>query len=222
MAEENAVALKLPTFWTSQPRVWFAQAEAQFEIRRITADETRYYHTLAALDQSTATRLLDLISAPPRDNKYQALKDRLLDTFGLSKRERATRLLHTRPLGDSKPSVLMDEMLALLGDHPPCMLFEQLFLERLPEDIRVQLVDAKIEDHRELARRADALWAAKGMDPNTSAIQRKKPPPAGGRKGTPSDSSKETLCYYHRRFGDSARQCRPPCTWPGNEQAGRP
>jgi len=97
MAEENAVALKLPTFWTSQPRVWFAQAEAQFEIRRITADETRYYHTLAALDQSTATRLLDLISAFPCDNKYQGLKDHLLDTFSLSKREWATQLLQTRP-----------------------------------------------------------------------------------------------------------------------------
>lgn len=118
-----------------QPRVWFTQAEAQFELRKTTADETKYYHILAALDQSTVTRLLDLISAPPHDNKYLALKACLVDTFGLSKRERAARLLHTRPLGDSKPSVLMDEMLALLGDHPPCMLFEQLFLERLSEDI---------------------------------------------------------------------------------------
>ena len=216
------MALKLPTFWSSQPRVWFAQAEAQFEIRRITADETKYYHILAALDQGTATRLLDLISAPPRENKYQTLKDRLVATFGLSQRERAGRLLHTRPLGDSKPSVLMDEMLALLGDHPPCLLFEQLFLERLPEDIRVQLVDAKIEDHRELARRADALWAAKGMSPTASVILKKKPPPQGGRRDTASDDSKSTLCYYHRRFGESARQCRPPCTWSGNEQAGRP
>ena len=149
MAEENAVALKLPTFWTSQPRVWL---EAQFAIRKITADDTKYYHVLSALDQDTATRL---ISSPPPENKYQVLKDRLVDTFGLSKRERASLLLHTRPLGDSKPSVLMDEMLALLGDHPPCMLFEQLFLERLPEDIRVQLVDIKVEDHRDLARKAD-------------------------------------------------------------------
>ena len=141
---ENAVALKLPTFWTSQPRVWFLQAEAQFAIRKITADETKYYHVLAALDQDTAARLLDLIESPPSANKYQTLKERLVDTFGLSKRERASLLLHTRPLGDSKPSALMDEMLALLGDHPPCMLFEQLFLEWLPEDIRVQLVDATV------------------------------------------------------------------------------
>ena len=77
MATENAVSLKLPTFWTSQPLVWFAQAEAQFELRKITADETRYYLVLSALDQGTATRLLDLISNPPGNNKYEALTDRI-------------------------------------------------------------------------------------------------------------------------------------------------
>ena len=78
---EHAVSLKLPTFWTSQPRVGFAQAEAQFAIRRITADETKYYYILSALDQGTAARLLDLISHPPAEDKYQAVKSRLLDTY---------------------------------------------------------------------------------------------------------------------------------------------
>ena len=212
---EHAVSLKLPTFWTSQPRVWFAQAEAQFAIQRITADETKYYYILSALDQGTAARLLDLISHPPAEDKYQALKSRLLDTFGLSKGERASRLLHIRPLGDSKPSALMDEMLALLGDHPPCLLFEQLFLERLPEDIRAQLVDAKIEDHRELARRADALWAARDIGSSINAMQKR--PPTGRKPKAPQDN----LCYYHRRFGDAAKKCQEPCTWSENEQAGR-
>ena len=127
MAQEHAVSLKLPTFWTSQPEVWFAQAEAQFNIRGTTADETKYYYVLAALDQGTATRLLDLINAPPSENKCTALKERLIGTFGLSKRERASRLLHIRPLGDSKPSSLMDEMLALLGDHPPLFAVRATF-----------------------------------------------------------------------------------------------
>ena len=32
MAETNAVAIKLPTFWAQQPEVCFLQAEAQFHI----------------------------------------------------------------------------------------------------------------------------------------------------------------------------------------------
>ena len=220
MAEQNAVSLKLPTFWTSQPQVWFAQAEAQFAIRKITADETKYYYVLSALDQDTATRLLDLISNPLREDKYKALKERLVDTFCLSKRERASRLLHTRPLGDSKPSALMDEMLALLGDHPPCLLFEQLFLERLPDDIRAQVVDADIADYRELAKRADALWAARDMGATANAI-RKHPPTRRNPKANPPKEEKDHLCFYHRKFGEAAKKCQDPCNWSGNEQAGR-
>ena len=222
MAVEHAVSLKLPTFWTSQPEVWFAQAEAQFNLRGITTDDTKYFYVLAALDQHTATRLLDLISQPPADNKYRTLKDRLISTFGLSKYERASRLLHFRPLGDSKPSALMDEMLALLGDHPPCLLFEQLFLERLPEDIRIQLVDSKMDDHRQLAKRADALWSSRNMESNTNAVQHR---PSARQQQTkskaPVPSTDNRLCYYHRTFGEAARQCRQPCTWSGNEKAGR-
>ena len=64
-----------------------------------------------------ATRLIDLSSNPPASDKYTAIKERLTDTFDLSERERASHLLSFRPLGDSKPSMLMDKMLALLGGH---------------------------------------------------------------------------------------------------------
>ena len=52
----------------------------------------------------------------------------------------------------------MDRMLALLGDHQPCFLFRELFLQHMPSDIRAHLVHAKLEDCRALARAADALW----------------------------------------------------------------
>ena len=97
------------------------QAEAQFHIRKITDDTTKYYHVVAALDQETSGRILSTLSSPPTD-KYTDLKQRLLTTFGLSKRERASKLLHLHPLGDRKPSELMDEMLSLLADHGFCFL----------------------------------------------------------------------------------------------------
>ena len=40
----------------------------------------------------------------------------------------------------------MDEMLALICDHPPYFSFRQLFLEHLQEDLRAQLIDADIDD----------------------------------------------------------------------------
>jgi len=74
------VSLKLPTFWTSQPEVWFTQAEAQFHIHNITADATKYYYVVSALDQPTAGRVLDVLQSPPIEDKYDHLKQHLLRT----------------------------------------------------------------------------------------------------------------------------------------------
>ena len=107
----------------------------------------------------------------------------------------------------------MDKMLALLGDHPPCLLFNQLFVEHLPADIRIQLVDAKIEDHRALAKHADALWECRDAGMKSYAVH--KPPPMDNKQLT------KTLCFYTRTFGEAAKQCRPPCSWTlRNEKAG--
>ena len=89
------------------------------------------------------------MSTPPEDDKYETLRATLVDTFDLKEPEQASILLHFRPLGDTKPSALMDEMLALLAE-PPCFLFRQLFLERLPEDMSSQLIDANIDDCQQL------------------------------------------------------------------------
>jgi len=79
-ATTSKVALKLPTVWTTQPEIWFAEAEAQFNIRGVTSDDTKYY-IVAALDQDTAVRLLDTLQCPPTINKYSSLKNQLLKTY---------------------------------------------------------------------------------------------------------------------------------------------
>ena len=101
----------------------------------------------SGVEQTSRSRLKDFISNPPAEDKYDVLKDRLVESFKLSEPECACLLLHFRPLGDSRASALMDEMPALLGDHPPCFLCHQLFLECLPEDVCVQLIDEDIEDY---------------------------------------------------------------------------
>lgn len=120
------MTLKLPTFWTAQQEVCSFQAEAEFTLCNIIADQTKYTYVVASLDQSTATRILDFLRTPPLTNRYDALKQRLSKTFTLSKRDRANALLNMPQLGDQKPSELMDAMLALAGDDRG-PLFEQLF-----------------------------------------------------------------------------------------------
>jgi hypothetical protein len=223
---QHAVRLKLPVFWTAQPQVWFVQAEAQFHISQITADSTKYYHVVGALDQDAASRLVDLLRNPPDENKYEAIKRRLTETFGLDRRERASRLLHMDGLGDRKPSALMDEMLALADNHRPCLLFEQLFLEQMPDDIRLQLTSDDFADPRQLAARADTLWLAKqqgtALNATTAALSStsNRPSPTTTGKKVAVDASSE-WCYYHKKWNNDARKCRAPCAHPGNAVAGR-
>ncbi len=227
MAEEavaNAVSIKLPTFWTSQPQVWFQQAEAQFTIRNITADQTKYAYIVAALDQDTAGRLLDLLRAPPTEDKYAAIKARLTKTFGLTRRVRANRLLQMGDLGDRMPSALMDEMLSLLDGHAPCMLFEQLFLNRMPDPIRLQLADADFTDPRTVAEHADGLWLSMGPNSGPTIHRVAKQWHQGPAKQTgPAKVTKSNAewCFYHNKFGEKARKCVQPCKFPENSQAGR-
>ena len=69
----------------------------------------------------------------------------------------SARLLNMPGLGDRKPSALMDDMLALLGNHAPCLLFTYHFLQLLPKDVRTILAGESIDDPRTLAQRADTF-----------------------------------------------------------------
>ncbi|XP_072924287.1 uncharacterized protein [Hemitrygon akajei] len=210
----HAVLLKLLTFWMLRPRVWFSQAEAQFQIRQISSDSMRYYHVVSALDQETAAQVADFIQSPPEGGKYEAFKALLIGTFGLSQCERGARLLHLDGLGDRLPSALMNEMLALADGHKPCLMFEQACLEQLPGDIHLLLADADFSDPRKVAAQADVLWKAKresvaslGQITRPHAQQRTRPGPAGGRtrhRGRSEDDS-EQWCFYHQRWKPAPR-----------------
>ena len=62
---ENTVSLKLPPFWAAEPQIWFAQAKAQFALRKIVAHDTKYFKVFSAVDKVTASRLKDFINNPP-------------------------------------------------------------------------------------------------------------------------------------------------------------
>lgn len=42
-----------------------------------------------------------------------------------------------------------------------------------------------------------------------------------GRTPSPHPSTEPSLCWYHRRFGNDAHKCNPPCSFSGNDPASR-
>ena len=201
-----AVSVKIPTFVPSNPRWFFVFCESQFRLKGVTADETRYDHVACNLPPDVAARVMSLLQNPPDTNKYESLKQRLLKEYTLTDAERAATLLDLPGIGDMKPSQLYQKMIELLppGDNHTAssFLLRELFLRQLPVDIRSHLADKSSLDLEQLAEEADKFFTSSGQ--RISAVQpssRPRRPPAG------------KMCFYHERFGDQARRCRPPCSY---------
>ena len=73
-----SVSVKLPPFWPSDPEIWFAQVEATFTTRRITAEKTRFDYVIASLSPEVATEIRDLVLKPPETTPYKILKEQLI------------------------------------------------------------------------------------------------------------------------------------------------
>lgn len=207
-----AATAKLPNFYPKNAELWFFQAEAEFDIQKITVDRTKYSHVVKMLDQDTARRMATFMKNPPAENKYEALKARLLDTFSLSDIEKADGILDPPPLGDTKVSIYLDNMLHLLGDEPVGLLFKRAFTRQMPMHVQAALNQMKNADVRQLAKTAEELielHSRKSVAEPTFAV---------------NDAT--GVCRIHRKYGEAATNCIKPCSYrspagSGNATAGR-
>ena len=133
--------------------------------------------------------------------------------------------------------------LCLVSQHNN-IFFVVLFLQRLPREIRVLLTHEDHPDLRRLAAHADSLVVFGGRQagddtvedleestmihprqrqaPSEVALQAAAATVAAAATGQPAFHSQPTaiksagLCFYHWCHGDTAHQCKPPCSWHGN------
>ena len=152
--------LRLPEFWPHAPVLWFARAECLFMLRGVTTQLDRFCHVVGSLPHEVMRACADLVETTPAEDPYTQLKERLLAAHQLTPYQRGEKLLDLPSLGAGKPSELMHQMLELCpkGDETST-LFQCLFLRRLPADLRVMLAHLDHADLKELAKKADELWA---------------------------------------------------------------
>jgi len=216
----NHVAIKLPTFWTKNPRSWFVSVEAQFQRAKITQEETRYWHVLAVLPCEVIDSIHS-ITENPGEQPYTALKNKLLGTYTPSAWKAIWHVFDMPNLAtDQKPSTLLDNMVAGLPkevktDNP---MLHALFLRKLPAFVRAPLMAVKFESIQQMASQADEIWGGQDEQVASNAISERSPrsPRRSSSKRPPRRADtpgRHKLCFYHHRFGKRANKCEPPCTW---------
>ena len=92
-------------------------------------------------------------------NPYELVKNRLLETYTLTRRQLACQLMSFPHVSGVRPTTLMNQLLSLLpeGDHLETM-FLLLFLNRLPPHISSQLTTRTFRHPRDMAAYADQIW----------------------------------------------------------------
>lgn len=235
-----SVAVKLPPLSIKAPGVWFRRAEAKFRLSGISSSITMADHTLSAMSEGTADLFQAWLSEQPEELRYEDLKDYIMSRFSLPASERAQRALKLaeQPLGDSTARDRWEELQSLLilpatddDKAPKVSLEREIFLQGLPDPVRQGLPNAHTLVIKELITQADRLLdahkATKHRAPTfevstdnvdiCAATQASR-----NQRGKQNDNPTLELCFYHARFGENAKKCRPNCPkWSKNGQVGR-
>ena len=252
----NKISMRLPSFWHENPRLYFSQVEANFELSGISTEKTKSCCLIASLDQQTMLAVSDLIETPDPKEPYTVLKNRLIDTYDISQTERIKTLLQDLTLADSKPSALLRRMRELAGKNFSEDVIRTIWLSRLPTTVQSILsvssetldklsgladkisevtsfstavcqavaspsLEAQIADLRQdvsalkfqIAELAKSSETPRGRAHSRNKSHfRKKFRSKSGDSNTAQDKD-STLCWYHARFGDKARDCVEPCSF---------
>ena len=112
---QNSITLRIPSFNTNRPRVWFHQLEAIFSNRRITSQRFMFTHVVEALPSEIAKEIEDILEHPPTKKQFDVLKEAILSRLERSDNAKLRELLNNVSMGDRTPSQLLHFMKSLLG-----------------------------------------------------------------------------------------------------------
>lgn len=150
------IGLKIPPIWKSHIALWVKQCEVAFEVSNIVKDETKFAHLIANIDSETLTHVSDIVLNPPAQDKFLALKNRLISEFQDSESQQIKKLLSEIQLGDKKPTLLLRQMRDLATDKVSEDFLKNIWLQRLPTNIQA-ILSTSNEKLTQLAELADKI-----------------------------------------------------------------
>ena len=142
-------------FNKSYPSLWFATFELRLDCWGITSDRMRTDFLLGHLTDDSLLSVQDIIFARPT---YALLKRRLLEQYEPTMSARVSELLNPQALGDRKPSELLIFLKASVARNDVSQhMLRELFISRMPENIRLSLCSMHNASLEQLATAADKM-----------------------------------------------------------------
>ncbi|GFY64704.1 uncharacterized protein TNIN_160401 [Trichonephila inaurata madagascariensis] len=108
-------------------------------LKRYFERTTKYNIVVAALDENVLDFVVDILSNPPHVDKYETLKNALLNRLTDTEESRLKKLLTDMELGDRRRSDLLRQMKSLAGSSISDELIKSLWLQRLPQQTQAIL-----------------------------------------------------------------------------------
>ena len=233
----SSVAVKLPTFWTHDPDMWFLQTESVFNTRtpRVTWDSTKFDHVVTALPADALNAIQNIIRMPAATpDRYARLKRTLLQTYGKTAAQKHVELIQyaatKEPVLDTKPTIMLLQIRELAGDAGEAFQ-RSVLLNRLPSSVRTTLSTSNAVDNDALALKANqmmeafllarpgctpasvmAMESATSLSSSPSVVTQDPSPP--GPPGVaaayrpPERKDAAFLCFFHAKYGSKAFNCK--------------
>ncbi|KAH0820316.1 hypothetical protein GEV33_002475 [Tenebrio molitor] len=211
-ANEPQVAasqLTLPPCWTHKPELWFAMVEAKCNLAtpKITKEDTKFSHVVAALGPDLAGEVADLILKPDADAPYSKLKAEILSRTTLTETQKLKQLLSGQELGTRKPSQLLRHMRTLVTDtqYVNESVLRELFRQQMPSSIQPILVAVTGIDLDQVAMVADKILEA---TPTAAIAATTRNTPSTPQGQSTSTSEGATLGAVMRRLEKMEQQLK--------------
>ena len=201
-----AGAVRLADYCAESPQAWFRNINSTFAASRVTCSTTKFHRAVSKLPVS----LMDIIGHIGDDpsvypDPYQELQNILLESYGLSAAQKTAHLLDHPGQGTNKPSVLMDQLLAMKPDSLEDVI-RVLFFRKVHTCIRDGVNPNDYQNLRDLTKRCNEVWesrSASGMASASvaaAAAQRSASPARSSRRNSsPFRGKRPAPPKAHRR-----------------------
>ena len=217
----NQVSIKAPEFLETSAVMWFSIMEAQFYLKSVTVETTKFFSVIANLPVRVLSKVpLTVINS----QSYSELKDAVVSAYERTKPELLDSLMKSASI-TGRPSAYLNELQAIsdrigVGED----IIRHKFLQALPPSIAPVLASQKEMSFPQLGQLADELMPLLASGATTFGVRNVQATTAQqvrkcnialpiGLKPFGKDQ-KPVVCRAHLYFGEKARTCKNWCRWP--------